>query len=344
MLNKLRMRVVDWLYRPRLDWIQVEINSLCNARCIYCPATVSGKGWPRRVMKLETFARLLPTIARSTRPSPWRHPLFHLQGWGEPLLHSDLFEMIELTKRAGCEVGTTTNGILIDDGIARRLVDSGLDMISFSLAGIDGRNDEIRVGTRLDHVLDSIATLDRQKRLRGSDRPAIHIAYMLLKSGLDEIERLPRFFAGRGIDHVVVSTLSFVPAPALFEEAVRPANPREYDALAERLAATREEASRLGLGFHANIPRPGTRPDLCAENVQAALVVSVDGKVTPCMFNRFQGDGDVCLSPAPFVFGDLSRQSLADVWWDASYLRFRRSFRDGRPPERCLPCAKLNRR
>ncbi len=33
MLKERRAQAVDWLYRPRLDWIQIEINSQCNARC-----------------------------------------------------------------------------------------------------------------------------------------------------------------------------------------------------------------------------------------------------------------------------------------------------------------------
>jgi len=40
------------------------------------------------------------------------------------------------------------------------------------------------------------------------------IAYMLLRSGLDELEKLPEFLSHTGADQTIVSSLSFVTNPA----------------------------------------------------------------------------------------------------------------------------------
>ncbi|MBT3358645.1 MAG: radical SAM protein [Rhodospirillales bacterium] len=346
MLGQLRARFHDWFYRPRLDWIQVEINTQCNARCIYCPAAKPGREWPPKKMPLEIFETILPKLAMSASPSHWREPIIHLQGWGEPFLNPDFFAMAEATKRAGCAVGTTTNATLVDEAIAARIVDTGIDVISFSVAGIDERNDPIRPGTSLEQVLGAIAMLQRIKADRSSATPAIHIAYMLLKSGIDDIEQIPDLFAGRGIEQIVISTLTVIADPAVRHEVIEPATPAEFQILEHRLARAAEHAKERGIELHYDIPHnrhswPGRPPGLCAENISRAIVVTVDGEVTPCMLNRFRAEDDPRPNPNPFHFGKLAEQSLADIWWSDGYLRFRRTFWDAEPPARCRACQKL---
>ncbi|MBC8158996.1 MAG: radical SAM protein [Alphaproteobacteria bacterium] len=341
MLGRLRDSFHDWFYRPRLDWIQVEINRECNARCIYCPSAGTNTNWPEQRMPIETFEKILPTLAKSAQHSHWHAPMIHLQGWGEPLLHPDFFAMVEMTRRAGCTVGTTTNATLVGEATATRLVESGIDLVSFSLAGIDENNDRIRRGTSMKRVLDAIDTVNRIKHERASATPSIHIAYMLLKSGIENIERIPDVFAGRGIEQIVVSTLFVVPDSSIGDETVLPANDQEFQTLERRLARVAETAKTHGIELHYRIPRPNRSGSLCAEDVSRTIVVTVDGEVTPCMLNRFHAENDPRPNPNPFRFGNLAQRSLAGIWWSDEYLRFRRSFWDANPPPRCLACQKL---
>lgn len=344
MRQGLHRRVYDWLYQPWLDWAQIEVSTDCPARCLYCPTTVLGKTWSRRHMTLADFRRILPMLARSTRPSPWRQPLLHLQGWGEPLLNPDFFAMVAAAKRAGLRVGTTSNGMTIDSAMAARIVQSGIDIISLSVAGIDQRNDAIRRGTRLDGVFDALAALDRHKKALQSATPSVHIAFMLLASGLDDVEHIAETFAHRGVDQIVVSTFDFVPDDSLRAEAVVPRTASDYETLSQCLGHAAAKAAEMGMSFHYRIPPPlGGQPGLCAEHVQAALIVTIDGEVTPCMFNRFGEQDPSSPSSPPYSFGNLAQQSLAEIWWSEPYLRFRRSFWNGTPPAQCLACSKLDR-
>jgi hypothetical protein len=43
---------------------------------------------------------------------------------------------------------------------------------------------------------------------------------MLLRSGLDELEKLPEFLSHTGVDQTVVSSLSFVASPAMESESI----------------------------------------------------------------------------------------------------------------------------
>ena len=90
--------------QPSFDWIQVEVTTQCNAACMgtpSCPHRGFRREWKSRNMSMDTFRKLLPAF-RNAR-------FVHLQGWGEPLLNPDLFQMVREAKKVGCRVGTTSN-------------------------------------------------------------------------------------------------------------------------------------------------------------------------------------------------------------------------------------------
>jgi sulfatase maturation enzyme AslB (radical SAM superfamily) len=194
----------DWLsflLLPSLDWIQVEVSSYCNVACVYCPRTVYRDVWLNRYLPSETFKRLLPAFAKTR--------LVFLQGWGEPFFHPDFLAMAVMAKEAGCRVGTTNNGMLLNPEMARKLVECGMDVVAFSLAGVDEKNDVVRRETSMGKVLDATRTLHQAKERLGSTQPAIHIAYMLLRSRIRDVENLPLSLRGLGISQVVISPLDF---------------------------------------------------------------------------------------------------------------------------------------
>ena len=213
--------------QPNLDWIQVEISSYCNADCIYCPHTAYKQNWRNRYLSMEAFTNLVPAFSTTK--------LVYLQGWREPFTHPQFFEMVRLAKEAGCRVGTTSNGTLLNHDIIARLINEGLDIIGFSLAGVDEKNDRIRKGTRIKKVLESMEEIHRAEQKYVSDTPAIHVAYMLLRCGIDELEKLPEFLSHAVADQTVVSSLSFVASPAMKSESILATGEKEYSELKQRL-------------------------------------------------------------------------------------------------------------
>ena len=327
------------LFLPSLDWIQVEVSSSCNAACVYCPHTVYRDAWLNRHLPVDLFERLMADEAKPR--------LIYLQGWGEPLLHPDFLDLVRMAKSAGRNLGTTTNGMLLDPPTAFELVECGMDIVAFSLAGVDERNDVVRKGTRIGQVLDAIHVLNEAKRSLGRDVPKIHVAYMLLRSGLDTVEQLPSVLRERGVNQVVISTLDFVPCRDLENETVIPGTSREYSDLRGRLEALSAEGKRWGLEICSQIYRPGKRRLTCTENVQRALYVSSDGAVSPCPFTNLPVSGAVHMHRAgetpyrPLALGNVREATLTDIWRHKTYRRFRRSFYDGGLPIRCETCPKL---
>ncbi len=344
MLRWLREQWADRVLWPRLDHVQVEITSACGNACVYCPNAVLRRTgqWRAETMPLELFRRILPDLARSLRPDPWRRPLLHLQGWGEPLLHPEFLTMLRLAKEAGCLVGTTTCGEAVDRPLADRLIAAGLDVLAFSVAGTDDAGDTIRRGTSFAAVMAALDAVTEAKRAAASPRPAVAIAYMLLASRLGDADAIPDTFAGRGVDSVVISTLHYAPSPELGSESLLPRDEREYEAMAARLEGIGARGRALGLTVAAHLPTPPPHRGLCKDLAQhLSLVVRPDGSVTPCILARLAAPSRPGPDMEQFVFGNLARQSLREIWRSEAYMAFRRSFWDERPPARCRECQRL---
>jgi MoaA/NifB/PqqE/SkfB family radical SAM enzyme len=77
----------------------------------------------------------------------------HLQGWGEPLLHPDLRAIVKDVHAAGCEVGITTNGDLLDEARSW-IVAEPVDVLTVSLAGLGESNRRYRDGGEARELLE----------------------------------------------------------------------------------------------------------------------------------------------------------------------------------------------
>ncbi len=324
---------------PQLDWIQIEVSTHCPADCHYCPRHAAGPAWVSRLLPFEIFEKLLPELRRTEH--------VHLQGWGEPLTHPELARMVRLAKEARHQVGTTTNGMLLDEERAGALLDAGLDVLAFSVAGVDEAHDTIRRGTKLSRVRESIALVQELKEKRGLERPHLHIAYLLLRSRLDDLERIPGFLAELGVDQAIVSSLALVLDPALEDEAFLARDEAEYKALLPRLDAARDQAKANGCDLHYHLAAPFRRSAGCSENVGRAAVVSAAGEFLPCVMAAvplaepgtqiFAGER----KPLPaFPFGSAHSSTLADTWRTREYRSFRAAFQGEEHPPACGPCLK----
>jgi MoaA/NifB/PqqE/SkfB family radical SAM enzyme len=327
------------LFTPRFDWVQVEVTTFCQAACNYCPHTAYREHWASQHLALATFRRLLPILKKAR--------LVHLQGWGEPFLHPDFFTMVSLARQAGCQVGTTTNGMLLDADGLRRIVDLEMGVVAFSLAGVGENNDAVRRGTRFATVLEKIETLSEIKSRKGARFPNIHVAYMLLRSGLDDLALLPQALEGLVVSQVVVSMLDFVADPSLARESLKLATPEEYREAAAKLDEVVNRARSRGLEIHGQLTPPHNWPHPCSENIAGSLCVAADGAVAPCVFLNLPVEAETYMGregESPYrrlSFGVVeANQSLLSIWRSPDYREFRRVWAGAHAPSACRGCLK----
>jgi MoaA/NifB/PqqE/SkfB family radical SAM enzyme len=324
---------------PQLDWIQVEISSYCNASCTYCPHFAFRANWQNRFLSLEAFRNLIPAFGKTN--------LVYLQGWGEPFMHPQFFEMLQIAKASGCMVGTTTNGTLLGRELIEKLVLQGLDIIGFSLAGVNKKNDKIRRGTQIKKVLKCMEQIQSAKEKYGADNPQIHIAYMMMRCGLDDLEKLPQFLKNTGAAQTVVSSLSYVVSTEMRAESVLASGEEEYSELKDRLLEVRREAVSHGSDLHFHVVSPGQNKFCCGENISKAVVVGSDGILSPCVMkqipvrgkNYYYVGGQKILQQN-LSFGNIRSESLKTIWHRREYRQFVCEFCDGKTPDVCRNCLK----
>ncbi|MFN2353446.1 MAG: radical SAM/SPASM domain-containing protein [Desulfopila sp.] len=348
-MKPLQILQKDWLIKilkkisspqyPELDWIQVGITTRCNASCIYCPHSILRDSWNGKDLSLEAFKALLPAFSKAR--------LIYLQGWGEPLLHPKLFEMLEAVKKQGCMAGLTSNANLLTTERLKKLVDGGLDFLSLSTAGIDKKNDIIRKGTSLRKVLKTIEEVNRIKSATGSSLPKVHLAHMLLRSGLGDLKGMPDFFNAAGVDQVVISGLTLAFTPEMEKEMYLADSETEFLNLKEKLLDMKNRVDTPEkIYFHLH--NPYQSPGHCSENIHRATFMNVDGYIKPCVCNDFHGfhkearmyiQGKAHLLP-DLAFGNIREKALGEIWHGKDYSSFRKKFFTPEINQPCEHCAK----
>ena len=135
----------------------IEPTNTCNLRCTFCFVT---EGMTREggFMEFDLFKKIIDD-------SPdLEHLCMH--NWGEPLLHKDIFRMIEYAKNKGVNyVVMNTNGTLLTNKMIDQIVDSKLDIIRFSIDGSAETFKRVR-GVELQNIEQNINKLKKVKEKR----------------------------------------------------------------------------------------------------------------------------------------------------------------------------------
>jgi len=142
---------------PRL--VFWETTAACNLVCSHCRRTEVADELSPDELSREEGERLIDDM------SGWGRTILVFSG-GEPLLRPDIFHLMRYANEKGLIVALATNGTLIDQDLAKRIRDSGVDRVSISLDGADE------------------ATHDVLRRLPGSFQSAIAGAQALRAEGV----------------------------------------------------------------------------------------------------------------------------------------------------------------
>ena len=335
----------------RFDWLQVEVSAICNAACAYCVLTCYKGQWGGDLMDMQTFTRLRPSFAKAD--------MVFLQGWGEPLLHPQFWDMVREVKSAGARVGFTTNGTPLVDKHINKLFEERVDIMGTSLGGATAATHEkFRQGcdfARIDKALKKIKKTKHERQVEG---PSVHLAFMLLRSNWQELNRLPALANEWGVSQVVVNNLSFIGTTAMQDESLL-LQPELWPEVSAALESAKKAAADQGIALHYYLPHMTEPCATCTENVQKACFISYRGDVSPCVMTNislqpgkkaeywFQGK---TYPVENYVFGNIGERSLSEIWKSAKACRFRAAFKarlamehpgTQRLPTPCRHCYKL---
>lgn len=129
----------------RFKRLYIEITNICNLNCSFCPPTLREK----RFMSVVEFRSVLSKIDKFTA-----YLYFHVKG--EPLLHPELGQLLDICKESGFKVNITTNGSNIRDVKELLLTKTSVRQVSFSLQSIETYSSNETKEEYLKEVLDFV--------------------------------------------------------------------------------------------------------------------------------------------------------------------------------------------
>lgn len=161
-----------------INSLVIESTSRCNLKCEMCPRNSYKQ--ENGDIDIELFKYISKYINNNID--------VNLAGWGEPLLHPKLEELIKIIKRIGARVGFTTNATLLDTETSIELIKNGLDFIDFSLDGATQETYEnIRHGSKFEKVILNIRNFIKIKEKLKSKTPGTSLTFVMMKKNIHEL-------------------------------------------------------------------------------------------------------------------------------------------------------------
>jgi radical SAM protein with 4Fe4S-binding SPASM domain len=295
--------------------MQIEPTTRCDLACRFCPRTnFADKG---EDLSLDAFRAIVDR-------NPYVVAIL-LQGLGEPLLNSELEEIVCYGRSKGIYVGTCTNGMHLNADRIERLMASGLNYLAISVDGVGEVFEEMRCGGRFDLLLTNLAELGK-----GGKRGCVIAFWMTLsQQNLDQVQLVLDLARESGVNHVHFQDLQYKQDPAHLQglsisNALAEIDMRAFVASARRKAAQEGIVSTFDPLAHRNVRTHCRWP-------WERLYVDCKGDVWPCCVAWTENE----------MMGNLLERTLTDIWNGSSYGRFRLSLRDGPLPRVCKECRFL---
>lgn len=166
---------------PRLpEIVQIESTNICNARCVFCPRDQMHR---RQGVMDDVLYRKIVDDCASLAIGHVR-----LHNYGEPFVDRHLADKVAYAKQKGiAEVGVISNGSLIDERVARGVIEAGLDAINISVDA-SGREvfERTRVGLKYDTVIGNVERLIRLRAELGRARPKVILSFVRQNNSQEE--------------------------------------------------------------------------------------------------------------------------------------------------------------
>jgi MoaA/NifB/PqqE/SkfB family radical SAM enzyme len=255
----------------------------------------------------------------------------YLSGWGEPLLNPFFVEMIQRAKKAGCSVGFTTNGELLEAPVGEKLIDLQTDVVSFSLAGATGKTHEsLRRGSSFKNLTKNIRTITRLKKTWRSDKPKIILLFMMTQKNMHELSRSIEFATEVGADGVIATNLDYVALP--FHDELKAFSCTKANAEFIEIVNNAKNLAKMNDVFLHAFPLEMKRVPVCSEDPLNNVYISEDGNVSPCVYLNppLREISRIFCNKTHTIprisFGNINEQTLFDVWNTPGYISFRRQY------------------
>jgi MoaA/NifB/PqqE/SkfB family radical SAM enzyme/pimeloyl-ACP methyl ester carboxylesterase len=311
--------------------LNIEITSRCNLGCGHCARSFyrqSGKD-----MALRAFANVL-----NLAPNTYKVVLV---GLGEPTLHPQLPEFVELAAQRGHRVGLVTNAMALEPDLGRRLITAGLQAMTFSLDTVNATiASQVRNGTDINRIIHNI----RQFLSLAGDAVSTAVFTAVSCRTAPHLPELAGAVADLGVKAWMLSDMNFGPnLPITLWKNWCPAHARQI-------------GNSLRLAFDRHLPVLSVRGlealalDRCFDDFLVTLPAEVKARskghqwcLSPWQTLPVDVAGNVtiCDCQPHQVIGNIYKDAFSAIWNGRPMRRHRQAMRTQNPPEACLVCPRF---
>ncbi|MBN2042135.1 MAG: radical SAM protein [Spirochaetes bacterium] len=327
-----------------LTRVYIEPTTRCNLDCKTCIRNVWDE--PQGSMSEEVFTKIMKGLDDF---SPVPDVFFG--GFGEPLVHPRILQMISEAKSRGSFVELITNGTLLTKEMSKNLIDAGLDMIWVSLDGATPESyADVRMGAELPNVLENMKefhVLRLRKNVRKYDscaepdsyrffdKPYMGIAFVAMKRNIHDLPAILSIANRFSVSRVHVSNLlpytEEMAEEILFPDTIAELfQPMLLDLpLIRKDSSTKEalyEAARTLYSQRINGATPSELSDRCPFIEKGSTAVSWAGDISPCLplLHSYNGivNGREHFRRRHQV-ANITENTLKEIWEMPDYVSFR---------------------
>ena len=244
-------------------YLAIVIGDGCNIDCPHCYQSKNGDN-------LLRDSEIGPVLRREFSAFYPYASTLRLQG-GEVFAIRGFRELIEdvtsVTDRP--LISISTNGTLIDQQWAERIVQTPFKSVTVSIdGGTQSTFEKLRRGARFAKVMENIARLQELKRSLGSSLPTLNAFFVLMRSNYREILQFLALMKNLGIYEVAFQTMlidarNLAREPQLVDEVIKdPEEVRElYSIVQQVMAEERPHFRRISWsGLHSLFEQHGLDP------------------------------------------------------------------------------------
>ena len=324
------------MHRPvtHLTKIYIEPTVACNLDCITC----FRHGWdqPMGRMSEETFEHIYRGL-QQLDPIPD----VYFGGIGEPLFHPKTIEWVARVKALGVKVELITNGTILNEKNARKLVDARLDLLWVSLDGASPESyADVRMGAELPMVLENLRRLFKMRKGGHFPKPEIGVAFVAMRRNIQDLPKIIKMGHTFGARYYSVSnvqpTVAELQEEGLYSRSMRniaympsPVLPKlslpKIDFNKETQAALAEAFnSGCNVSFAGN--NWGGANDVCNFVESGTMSIAWNGDVSPCwplMHTHMSYLHNKPRLSKKHVIGSVTEGSLSDLWLSPDYVAYR---------------------
>lgn len=309
---------------PDAKRVYIEVTTKCNFACITCIRS----SWKDSLehMAWETFE----SIRENLKELPELETV-HFGGFGEPMMHPRIFDMVKDIKNLGLKVEMITNGSYLTDENIRKLIDIELDVLFTSFDSPDEeRYNEIRIGADFKNVSRNIENMQEFKRKLGVTKPELAIEFVAMKKNFQQLPELIKMAHNLKVNQIIVSNL--IPYDESMKDEI------VYD-LDESSTEFSKEAMKTTIWAQVSNMKLRTERS-CKFMNDKSLCINFEGNVSPCYALMHEYDSYIYGQKKhmhPCYVGNVNHKSLKEIWTDSGYINFRRVVRDNLYPS-CIDC------